>query len=386
MKAKQYTRIRSRALALTATVLMTALAASSALAIELDIPIPFLSGQKVLPEYNAAPVPPRRESAPQRFVEESPRQNAALERDDEAFVPTELDLRPMFSDRLPYTLVLGRVVVESNFPLDAIGGLDDEIVQLQQDLNNMLHVPPADEQIELCLFADMESYRDFIDATFKGAPNDRPALYVKDKGPGVLMVPQGPRMVLNIRHEMTHALLNASLRNVPIWLDEGLAKYFEIPRGERGFRNPYLSDAEHGVNGFFSSPPSLSRLEKLTRVDQMKTREYRESWSWVHYMMHYSNRTQRVLANYLVSLRPENQKGVSMKKAFELQKKTPMKRALEKFEPEYQREYVDHFKNWDKRKEAYESGARGDRLPTMVERANASELNAVGRGYIGDSL
>ena len=39
---------------------------------------------------------------------------------------------------------------------------------------------------------------------------------------------------------MTHAILNASLRYVPIWLDEGLAKYFETPRGDRATQNPFL--------------------------------------------------------------------------------------------------------------------------------------------------
>lgn len=368
MTAKNKTRMRLGTIALLTAALWAVM--TPAKAIDLEIPIPFFSDWKLFPDYNDAPVPLQKPRTADRFREETP-------------AAKKIDLSPQFSSSLPYSLVLGRVVVEANFPLDRLGGLDDEIVQLQEDLIALLGVPQADEKIELCLFADMDSYREFIETNFRGAPTDRPALYVKDKGPGVLMVPQGPRMILNIRHEMTHALLNASLRNVPIWIDEGLAKYFEIPRGERGFRNPYLSEAERGAAGLFGSPPSLPRLEKLTRVDQMKTREYRESWSWTHYMIHYSNRTQRILANYLRSLTPENQRGISMQKAFELQKKTPLKRALEKYEPDYRKEYVEHFKNWDKRKDDYEASLQGDRLPTQLERANAVDVNAAGTGYLG---
>ena len=270
-------------------------------------------------------------------------------------------LAPRFSDRLPYNTTLGMVVCESNFPLDEVAGLQAEITQLQVDLVGYLMVPEANEPIELCLFRDSRSYSDFIRAVFPGAPLDRPALYVKDSGPGVLMVQRDENMIVNIRHEMTHAYLNASLRHVPIWLDEGLAKYFETPPGERGFRNPYLQDVEQKASGLFSSPPSLARLEKLTRVDQMRSREYRESWSWVHFMLHYSRDTHLVLAKYLRSLRPENQVGVSRKDAYARQRRAPLKQELERFIPDYEKKYVEHFRNWDARKEHYET-ARDDSL------------------------
>ncbi|MBQ9872993.1 MAG: hypothetical protein IJM30_00850 [Thermoguttaceae bacterium] len=267
---------------------------------------------------------------------------------------TPIELAPSFSARLPYSATLGRVVCEADFPLDSILDVQAEIAQLQRDLVDFLGVPEAREKIELCLFKDMNSYRAFISETFPSAPNDRPALYVKERGVGVLMIPRDSRMVLNIRHEMTHAYLNASLRNVPIWIDEGLAKYFEIPPGERGFRNPYLEKAEQNVSGLFGAPPSLSRLEKLSEVSQMQSREYRESWSWVHYMIHYSPRTQRVLSLYLKSLRPESQRGISQEDAKKLQRNTPLKKALEEFEPNYRREYVEHFKNWANQEANYE--------------------------------
>lgn len=268
-----------------------------------------------------------------------------------------IDLSPSFSKFLPYSVALGRVVCESNFPLEETAGLQTEIVRLQNDLVGHLLVPESREKISLCLFRDKTSYIAFICEYFPGAPTDRPALYVKEPGkPGVLMVRRDEKMMLNVRHEMVHAYLNAALRNVPIWIDEGLAKYFETPPGERGFRNPFLEKVESDAMSFFASPPSLRRLEKLTRVDQMGIREYRESWAWTHFLMHYSSDTQRVLALYLSSLRPEAQAGISSEEAARRQKETPMKRLLERYVPDYKDKYVEHFRGWTKRRDAYENG------------------------------
>ena len=258
---------------------------------------------------------------------------------------------------MPYSIALGKVVCESNFPLEETAGLQAEIVRLQNDLVGYLGVPESTEKISLCLFRDRTSYIAFICEYFPGAPTDRPALYVKEPGkPGVLMVRRDEKMILNVRHEMVHAYLNAALVNVPIWIDEGLAKYFETPPGERGFRNPFLEKVESDATSFFASPPSLSRLEKLARVDQMRIREYRESWSWTHFLIHYSPETQRVLALYLRSLRPEAQAGISSAEAARLQRDAPLKRLLERYVPDYKSKYVEHFRGWAERRDAYENG------------------------------
>ena len=290
------------------------------------------------------------------LAEERARSGAPLENAD-----PNLDLSPQFSEDLPYSVTLGIVVCESNFPFDEVGGLQAEIAQLQKDLVGYLNIPTAREKIELCLFKDEQSYVNFIRKVFRGAPTDRPALYVKAKGPGVLMVKKDGNMIVNIRHEMTHAYLNATLKRVPIWIDEGLAKYFETPPGERGFRNPYLKEVESSATGVFSSPPSLARLERLTRVDQMHPREYRESWSWVHFMLHYSYDTHLILADYLRTLRQEEQAKISESAYRAMQKKAPLKQALEHYIPDYEKKYVEHFKNWDKLKAAYENGRAVER-------------------------
>ncbi|MDO5579974.1 MAG: DUF1570 domain-containing protein [Planctomycetia bacterium] len=257
--------------------------------------------------------------------------------------------KPLFSDLLPYTQACGCVLCESDFLLEDDQRLQKDLIELQEDLDAYLNVPLPEETVILCLFSSWKSYNDFLKKKYPEAPRDRPALYIKDNGPGVLMVIKDEQMYLNVRHEMTHAILNASLRNVPIWLDEGLAKYFETPRGKRGYENPFLGQVKKGVNSWFMKVPSLARLEKLQWINQMGIREYRESWGWIHFMIHHSEETQRLLAGYLMELRPEKQRGISPDQAAELQKGTPLTEILKEHFPNYKQEYIDHFKAWDNR-------------------------------------
>ena len=43
----------------------------------------------------------------------------------------------------------------------------------------------------------------------------------------------GDHLRTDLRHELTHALLHGVLKDVPLWLDEGLAGFFELPPDAR---------------------------------------------------------------------------------------------------------------------------------------------------------
>ncbi len=260
------------------------------------------------------------------------------------------DRMPSYANILPNVTVLGCVVCQADFPLNEINEVQTDLTELQEDLHQYLNVPLPKEKIELCLFSSFESYYKFLAKKFPDAPKDRPALYIKNTESGILLVVQDAQMRLNIRHEMTHAILNASLLNVPIWLDEGLAKYFETPRGQRGYENPFLAPVKKGTYGFFGKVPSLPRLEKLRDIDEMGIREYQESWAWVHFMIHYSEHSHKILAYYLSTLRPEYQvkeNKLVVKTSFLFTKKeTPLTSLLEEYLPDYKKDYINHFQSW----------------------------------------
>jgi len=213
----------------------------------------------------------------------------------------QIDLSASYQKRLPYVQTCGVVVVQANFPLTEITAILDEIKQLQYDLNRYIGVPAPKEKIELCLFRNEETYIGFLREFFPRAPTDRRALYVKlDDKPGTLLVQKSKDFEIDLRHEMTHAIVHASISRVPIWLDEGLAKYFEVPMQDRAVQHPYMSQVRW--NAKRGSVPALDRLVKLETIDDMGMKEYRDSWAWTHFLIHRSPETHRLLAAYLQML------------------------------------------------------------------------------------
>ena len=265
---------------------------------------------------------------------------------------------PSFPDRLAYCQRFGVVVCESDFPVSNIEAFETEILDLQTDLIDYLGVPRPNEKIGLCLFARRESYAAFLREVFPQAPTNRPALYIKDRGPGILFLQVDERLIVNLRHEMTHAILNASLRYVPIWLDEGLAKYFETPRGDRATENPFLDPVADRASALLVPIPSLARLEKMTKMEQIGPDQYRDAWAWTHFLIHYSPQTQRLLGRYLYSLRPENRVGMTAARAAEIQKSTPMTALLKEEMPDYKRAYKAHFEQWSRKSHARKLSSR----------------------------
>ena len=87
----------------------------------------------------------------------------------------------------------------------------------------------------------------------------------------------------DLRHEITHALLHSSSRSVPIWLDEGLAEYYEMPPGWNGVNYQHVDQLQQTLAG--GQKLNLARLEKLEEVHEVNHGEYREAWAWVHFMM-----------------------------------------------------------------------------------------------------
>ena len=72
----------------------------------------------------------------------------------------------------------------------------------------------------------------------------RRALFVKSGSRGRVFAYEHEDLAVDVRHESTHALLHASLPMVPLWLDEGLAEYFEVAESQRAFDHPHSTALE----------------------------------------------------------------------------------------------------------------------------------------------
>ena len=53
----------------------------------------------------------------------------------------------------------------------------------------------------------------------------------------------------------------------------------------------------------------LTRLERLTQVDDMKPAEYRESWAWAHLLLRGTPEAKTLLLSYLQQLRGSRHPG-----------------------------------------------------------------------------
>ena len=108
----------------------------------------------------------------------------------------------------------------------------------------------------------------------------------------------GDHLRQDLRHELTHALVNSVLKEVPLWLDEGLAEYYELPPDRDGMNALHVDAFRRG-----EVAPDLAALERLDQVAQMGRAQYQESWAWVHLMLRGSPAGRQVLLTHLQQLR-----------------------------------------------------------------------------------
>ena len=109
-------------------------------------------------------------------------------------------------------------------------------------------------------------------------------------------------MAEDLRHEISHAYLHSVVPQLPLWLDEGLAEYFEVPRGHDGLNQTQLAWlASHLEQGDWQ--PDVRRLERLESSFDMGQAEYAESWAWVHFLLHSGPEHRALLQGYLEQLR-----------------------------------------------------------------------------------
>lgn len=199
----------------------------------------------------------------------------------------------------PDECMAGLFRCHADFSLAPHRALVGEMALLQKDIAATLGVAEAREPVHLFLFQEKETYQQYMKLYFPKVPYRR-ALFIKGRGPGMVFAYRGLDFEVDVRHESTHALLHASVRNVPLWLDEGLAEYFEEARERRADENPHLAAVRARVG--IGQLPELERLESLTDFDDMQRDEYRDSWAWVHFMLHGPAAAREELQGYLADL------------------------------------------------------------------------------------
>jgi hypothetical protein len=216
-------------------------------------------------------------------------------------VPTPMKL-PL-AMRLPdtYQLPVGQLLFHSDFELPADHRLVRELTLERDDLSRTLGLAATNETIHVYLFHDAERYQEFLKRDYPNVPSRR-AFFLETDTQLTVYAHWSDRVAEDLRHEVAHGYLHAAVPRLPLWLDEGLAEYFEVPRGQRGLNRPHvdlLSDMATHDNW----RPNLPRLEKLCESAQMDQRDYAESWAWVYFFLNSPPERREILTNYLADLR-----------------------------------------------------------------------------------
>jgi hypothetical protein len=206
------------------------------------------------------------------------------------------------ASRLParHQIRTGQLVIRSDFKLDEGDTLVAELHDLRREVRDTLQLPEAQRTVAVYLFRDEDRYTQYMKATHPHLP-DRRAFFIGTPGELAVYAYLGTQVQEDLRHEYTHGLLHASLAEVPLWLDEGLAEYFEVNSTLPGRinRDHARGLAEMMAHGW---RPNLQRLEQLDDVAEMQRADYQESWAWVHFLLHESEDGRQLLLDYLAQL------------------------------------------------------------------------------------
>ena len=198
-------------------------------------------------------------------------------------------------------VLAGQLVIRADFPLAEQHRLVRELEALRIDVSQGLDLPVSDEPVYLYLFENHERYDAFAGRYFPGFPVRR-AFFIETDTRLAVFAPWQDRIAEDLRHETTHGYVHAVVPGVPLWLDEGIAEYFELPRGEQGRHADHIAHlAGRLIEGTWRI--DIERLESLESAGELSQDHYAESWLWVHWLLHTTPDRKRILQDYLADLR-----------------------------------------------------------------------------------
>jgi hypothetical protein len=212
---------------------------------------------------------------------------AALSNKGRPLVPTRHQVRT------------GPFLIFSNFPMSDEPQAVNCLQALERDLKQHLDYRPSaqSDPVEIYVLDDRGSFEHFLKFYFPELPPRR-AFFLAQGEHRVVYTYSSPRLAEDLRHEATHALLHGSFGTLPLWLDEGIAEYFEndlaASESERERIDHLLADLKDGW------APDLARLQSLADIRQMSPRDYREAWAWVHLFLSDAKSSQFPLSRSLV--------------------------------------------------------------------------------------
>ena len=230
---------------------------------------------------------------------------------------------------------IGRFQMSSEVPIRQSKVLSDFMQALRQhesDIASILGLNLNQKPIVINVFQSRRSYQEFVTRI---APDgkERRALFIQSETHGSVYVYLHADVMTDLRHETTHAILHSSLPFIPLWLDEGLAEYFEVARENRASANQHLKRTKLDARLILTWRPNLTKLETVRDQSVMTARNYRESWAWVHFLLHGPDAANSMITRYLASIEAHEPPG-------------PLSTQLRRVWSKPERQLTSHIKSW----------------------------------------
>lgn len=201
---------------------------------------------------------------------------------------------------MPNELTHEQLVFHSDYKNADQQRLFDELIGLRQEILAAFALPASKDPINVYVFGDEDKYRHYTRKKFPDFPERRAFFVENDDGLQVYAY-WGDYALEDLRHEVTHGYLHSVAPRVPLWLDEGIAEFYEV--GDH--RNmPHVEQlAGRLMQGGWR--PNLARLEGMTAVSDMEQIDYAESWAWVHFLLTTTEERRALLQRHIRAIRAD---------------------------------------------------------------------------------
>ena len=208
--------------------------------------------------------------------------------------------------RWPVEMRAGQFQIHSTVSSQKMKPILHKLSSLAQELTEALAIEIVDQPIHVVVLDSRESLDAYVKRLLPLAPSRR-ALYIRHRGPGLVLTFMNPAWITDARHECTHALLDASCVRVPQWLDEGLAEYFETASG-----NP-LEHATHRAavrsQLRYGQVADLEQIERTDSNSTLTTKDYRDAWSITAFALNASQESRVSFQRFLQDLQNDRAGG-----------------------------------------------------------------------------
>jgi hypothetical protein len=196
----------------------------------------------------------------------------------------------------------GRFLLISDAELHDAGGIAADLDALHDELQSELRLPGIDEAVRVYIFARHTTFAHYVRKHIPylaRVDTHRRGLFLLRNGVPHIFVVRDEHFTASLRHEFVHVVLNTSAPGLPLWLDEGLAMYYETLDDPDRRAELTRRLAKRQARGW---RPDLARLEQFDEMPEMDELAYAEAWAWVRLVQEGPAEVRDLLPAYLSDL------------------------------------------------------------------------------------